>query len=203
MKKKVLDYIIALTNLYGYVPRELVVDVFNLHHENPISTDLVDEIYHNLPVELERQFIEPYRGCFVHETIMEFQEFDYYAREKANKPYYIPEAKELLRYRDRGYFERTPDYEELVRYIAQTFYRGNEEKAAMLAEDIQGYCEMNEGDRGFTELLTRRGLHFQQQGCKDCLRSLVRKLCMNTRTWNNNGFTQWELQQIISGEKVL
>lgn len=203
MGKKVLDYIIALTNLYGFVPRELVVDIYNMHHAKPITLDTIEEIYQNLPTELERQYIEPYRGCFVHETIMEFHEFDYYAREKSNKPYYIPEAKELLRYRDRCYFERTPYYDELVRYIAQTFYRGDEGKAAMLAEDIQGYCEMNEGDRGFSDLLSRRGLHFQQQGCKDCLRALVRKLCANTRTWNNNGFTQQELEQIISGEKVL
>lgn len=199
----VLDYIVALTNLYGFVHKEMVVDIYNMHHEKKISAALVEDCYMNLPVELEKNYIEAYRDCFVHETIMEFHEFDYYSREKANKPYYIPEKKELLRYRDRCYFEDTVYYRQLVTYIATVFYDGNVKKAVMLAEDIQGYCEMNYDEKSYMRLFSHRGLHIQGPACKDCLRTLIRQLCVNTRTWNNNGFTQVELEQIIAEDKVL
>jgi hypothetical protein len=200
--KNVLDYIIALTNLYGFVHMDLVVEIYNMHHQNTISVEWIDRVYRNMPVELERNFIETYRDCFVHETIMEFHEFDYYLREKANKPFYIPEKEELLRYRDRCYFERNVHYDRLVDYIARTFYAGNVDKATLLAEDIQGYCEMNYDEKSHIQLFTHRGLSLQRTGCRESLEALIRQLCVHTRTWNNNGFTQMELDQFIAREKA-
>lgn len=201
LMKKVLDYIIALTNLYGFVHKDMVVEIYNMHHDHADPTDLVYNWYGDMPAELGRHFIEAYRDSFVHETIMEFHEYDYYLREKANKPFYIPDKEELLRYRDRNYFENTVYYEKLLSYIADAFYRGNERKATMLAEDIQGYCEMHRDEKSHYKLFVHRGLTLEEPGRWEDLRSLIRILGKNTRTWKNNGFTQLELDQIIEEER--
>lgn len=199
--KKVMDYIIALTNLYGFVHKDMVVDIYNMHHVNGDPSAMVDHWYRDMPAELERHFIEAYRNSFVHETIMEFHEYDYYLREKANKPYYIPEKAELLKYRDRNYFEKTDYYRELLFYITDKFYGGNKEKATLLAEDIQGYCEMNRDENSHMKLFVRRGLSLEKPEDRETLCFMIRRLNANTRTWRNNGFTQVELDRIIEEER--
>ena len=41
------------------------------------------------------------------ETIIENNEFNLLLRKKADKPHYVPESDELLKYVDDGYFEKS------------------------------------------------------------------------------------------------
>ena len=72
---KLNQYIIALTNLYGMVHKDLVVEIYNSQNDNEISKSDVDIIFRNPPKELEENFVCTHKDYFVHEVILEFREF--------------------------------------------------------------------------------------------------------------------------------
>lgn len=96
------QYIIALTNLYGLVHKDKIVEIYNRQNENKIHQADIEKIFSNPPEELEDAFVLTHKDYFVMETIIENKEFDLMLRKKAAKPYYIPERKELLKYIDDG-----------------------------------------------------------------------------------------------------
>ena len=54
-------YIIALSNLYGMVHKEMVVDVFNNQNKEKINIEEVENYLKNPPNDLENEFIHPHK----------------------------------------------------------------------------------------------------------------------------------------------
>ena len=84
------QYIIALSNLYGMVQKDKVVEIYNSQNEDKTNLVHVEEILNNPPKELEDAFILVHKNYFVIEAIIENSEFDLMLRKKADKPYYVP-----------------------------------------------------------------------------------------------------------------
>jgi hypothetical protein len=89
------QYIIALTNLYGQVPAKKVLEIYNSQNEDQIS---IDDVEAYLNEDMSKQYVYAYSDHFVHETIMQFNDFKSIKMKKADKPYYIPDKEELLKY---------------------------------------------------------------------------------------------------------
>ncbi|WP_209300549.1 hypothetical protein [Lentibacillus salicampi] len=102
-----VDYIIALTNLYGLVAKEKVVEIYNMQNDGNVGAADVDDEVNNYADELTKNFVEFHGDYFVNQAIMEFEEFEQELAKRQGKPFYIPNQKELLRYKDDFYFERT------------------------------------------------------------------------------------------------
>ena len=107
------EYIIALSNLYGMIQKDILVEIYNTQNEEPISLGEVEAYLENPPPELKKGHTYPYKDYFVHETILEFDEFESMLEKKGEKPFYVPAKKELLRYTDDFYFEKTKQYKVL------------------------------------------------------------------------------------------
>lgn len=88
----------ALSNLYGMVHKDKVVEIYNSQNEDKIDLADIEEILNNPPEELEDAFVLTYKDHFVMETIIENNEFNLMLRKKADKPHYVPERDELLKY---------------------------------------------------------------------------------------------------------
>ena len=71
----VIDYVISLTHLYGLVHRDKVVEIFNRQNKEKTDITVMKNIMDNPPEELAENFVEFYGDYFVHETIMEFDDF--------------------------------------------------------------------------------------------------------------------------------
>lgn len=117
------QYIIALSNLYGIVHKDKVVEIYNSQNEDQISSNEVDKIFANPPEDLSDAFVLTNNDYFVMETIIENAEFDLMLRKKADKPYYVPEKDELLRYVDDTYFEKSKQYKALLTYLQRNFFK--------------------------------------------------------------------------------
>ena len=135
------QYIIALTNLYGQVPAEKVVEIYNSQNETKVSIKEVENLLSNPPEELERAFVYPHEGYFVHETVLAFDDFEKLMARKADKPYYIPKKEELLKYAVDQYYEENKQFKDLFRYIKKNFIP-DEEKARELVNEIHGMCQV-------------------------------------------------------------
>jgi|GEM_PF-619304 len=190
---KIIPTIIALTNLYGMVRMRMVVEIYNSQHEDLITLDDVESVVINHADELKRSFISVHRDYFVIETIIEHDEFDSLLRMKGNKPYYIPEKNELLKYVDNFYFEKTKMYDDLIVYLQKNFYKHSRDSAERLAEDIQGMCQYGSDIQQILEMFEKRKVYFKDLNQTNEVMRLVMALSNNTRIWENNGHTPLEI----------
>lgn len=186
-------YIIALSNLYGMVPRDKVVEIYNSQNEDQINSGQVDRILANPPKDLFDAFVFTKEDYFVIETILEEIGFDSMLRKKAGKPYYIPEKNELLNYFDQGYFEKSKEYNDLLNYLRENFFEAGDEKAQWLAEDIQGMCQFGAGLQSIFNLFNDRKIDFEDRKQMSELVGIITELSNNTRIWENNGHTSMEI----------
>jgi uncharacterized protein YchJ len=188
MSKKIIDYIISLTNLYGLIHKDKVVEIYNMQNEEQIS-----DIGNVDIAEINKNFVYDHEDYFVHETIMEFDTFDKQLRESKNKPYYIPDKEELLKYRDDFYFERNIQYKKLLNYVKNNFFNGDEEKAEYLCEDIHGTCQFGFDIHEVFDLFNVRNVNFTDEKQVNEVMQLVTELSNNVRLWENNGHTPHEI----------
>ena len=100
-------YIVALTNLYGVLPEEELVKIFNTQNEDQISLDELESWADNHSEELYGTPVSSVSGLFIHEDLMDVDVFKDLMMKKANKPYYVPEKEELLKYVNPYYPEST------------------------------------------------------------------------------------------------
>jgi len=199
---QLVKYIIALTNLYGMVSKEKVVEIYNSHHQDQVSLSEVEVYLQNPPDELAKAFVYPHQGYFVSESILEFDEFETMLAKKSDKPFYVPPQKELLKYIDECYFEETRQYKALYDYIKKNFYDGDDHKTEMLAEDIHGSCQLGDGFDSILEEFTRRNLSFKDADQVNEVMQLIMDLSNNIRIWENNGHTPQEIFEQFEKPKL-
>jgi len=103
------EYIIALSNLYGLVNKNTVLEIYNSQNEDQVTIHDIDKLLANPSKELKKAFILTHKDYFVHEAIMENDEFDVLLTKKGDKPHYVLDKSELFKYVDEGYFEETKE----------------------------------------------------------------------------------------------
>jgi len=184
------QYIIALTNLYGQVPAEVVVDIYNSQNEEQIGIDDVEAYFDE---DISKQYVYAYKDHFVHETIMEFNDFKSMRNKKADKPYYIPDKEELLKYSDMLYYEKPKQYEELMKFVKKNFFQNDPEKAEMLCENMMWKCRDDFRPAEAFELFNTFEVNFKDEKQVNEVLQLVMELSNNVRLWENNGHTPQEI----------
>jgi hypothetical protein len=189
----IIDYIISLTHLYGLVHKENAAEIFNLQNEEKIDVTVLNDIMNDPPEDLDKNFVEINGDYFVHEAIMEFDEFNEQIISRHGKPFYIPARDELLKYKEDSYFEVTKQYRALLRYVSIHFFDGDELKAEMLCEEVQGICQFNFSLQEIFEVFNTRGVVFESEKQVNEVVKLIMELANNTRLWENNGYTPKEL----------
>jgi preprotein translocase subunit SecA len=202
----ITDYIISLTHLYGLVHKDKVVEIYNMQNEDKIEKiDTVRLKADNISIdsaELDNNFVEVFNDYFVHEAIMEFNDFNEQLEKRAGKPFYIPEQKELLKYKDNNYFEINKEYKDLLEYATKRLFDGDEWQAEMLVEDIQVYCQQNFSPEAIIDLFNQRCVSFEGIKQVNEVLKLVMNLANNTRIWENNGHTPNEIFEKFEKPKL-
>jgi preprotein translocase subunit SecA len=186
------SYIVALANLYGIVPAEILKDIYNSQNDEQISIEEVNDILDNFPENLAEAFVYSYRGHFVHDAVVEFDEFDSLMSKKAGKPYYIPEKEELLKYTDDFYYEVTEEFDDLLDYVSDNLIK-DRDRAQELVEEIQGSCQIGSSMKYVMDNFDHFKVDFKSIEQLNEVMKLVMELSNNTRIWENNGHTPMEI----------
>lgn len=186
-------YVIALSNLYGMVHKDKVLEIYNSKNKDKINLSDIEKMLSNPPKELKDAFVLIHKDYFVMECIIENDEFDLMLRNKKDKPYYIPAKNILLKYIDESYFEKSNQYNELLNYLKKNFYKNEDEHAQWIAEDIQGMCQFGVDIQTILESLTSYKINFKDIKQANELVNLIMELSNNTRIWENNGHTPHEI----------
>jgi len=201
---KLIKYIIALSNLYGMVHKDKVVEIYNSQNKDQISKTDIDELIKNNIEELEIAFIITHKDYFLHEVIMENDDFDLMLKEKGDKPYYVPKKNELLKYINEEYFEKSKEYNNLFRYVKRNFYNGNEEeeKVEFLCEDIHVMCRFGVDIKAIMDTFNSQNISFNEMEQVNEVIQLVMELSNNVRIWENNGYTPNEIFEKFEKPKL-
>ena len=89
---QIKKYIIELTNLYGIVTIDKVVEIYNMQNEEQISFSDVEAHYY---VDLSKYYVYAHKNHF-YETIMEFNDFKPMLEKKRISRIMCPNQEELL-----------------------------------------------------------------------------------------------------------
>ncbi len=190
----VLKYIIALTNFYGVATPQIVVAVYNQQNDDPISEDSIHQYIIKPPKELAEHYVFVEGGLFVHDSLFVGNDtLINLIEEKNNKPYYIPERRELKKYLDANYIEKNEHYYRLYRYLRKQFGDMSDDLIEEICNNFVFALKDGELNFGFIiQQLRSFGISLEdsqdfQQNVK-----LIADLGLNVRLWENNGFTRKE-----------
>lgn len=188
-----IDYVLALTNLYGIVHKEKVIEIYNTQNKEQIEVSDIEGIMERNQEELKKQFTYVDGDYFVNEAIIAFDESDLYLEQKAGKPYYVPSKRQLLKYRDVEYFEKTNEYHRLFEFVKKYIRSDSVNNVEDICVDVVVHCQMDFPPSEIINDFNRIGISFDNQSQLSEALDLITDLANNTRLWVNNGYTPHEL----------
>lgn len=199
--KELNNYIIALVNLYGLVHRDRVMEIYNSQNKIKLSKTDLDTYFDTPKRLLEENFIAVYKDYFVDTSFLEVEKFDMMLEEKSDKPYYVPEKEELLKYAKGIYYEKNKEYQALVDYIGVNFSPDDPKTASNLAEEVQMISQITFNIQLIMDSFNEKGIVFKSVEQANELANLIMNVANNVRLWKNNGYTSRELSEILDNYK--
>ena len=187
----IFKYLQATTNLYGIVPPEKVVEIYNQQNKDKI--DLKDLVQYS---DQSYSFFEYFEGYFAHDALFVGDGLWEVEIEQSGKPYYVPPKQELLKYTDDTYIEKPPEYWRLYNYIAKNITDAPE-MLEDLMEDIHLTCALDFSIDSAMDEFNRRNIEFESEAQAIETIQLIVGLANNTRTWENRGHTPNEIFNLV------
>ncbi|MFL0554275.1 SEC-C metal-binding domain-containing protein [Paenibacillus barengoltzii] len=191
---RVYNYLMAAINLYGIIEPAKLTEIYNAQNSHASITE--EELLQQMNQFLLRtdQYFEPRQG-YIASLDMEDKEFEDLKGKVKGKPYYVPEAQELLKYADQDYFEMTPQLTALREFVTKEFHL-DAESAEYLVDDIQLGCSMEASLQDLIYEFERRDLDFLSQKQVQQAVALIGDVYDHTRMWSNAGHTLDELRRM-------
>lgn len=199
--KLLTSYIAALTNLYGIAPKKIVLEAYNAQNPEQITKEELDKQVRDSAEKLAEHFVVSMEEYFVDDSLLMLEtDIPELLAEKADKPHYIPEKEELLRYEEDFYFEKTLAYQNFSNYIERCF-PSDREYAHEVSEDIYDIMCL-EGNLvnlfGTMELV---GIRMKTEEQVLHIHKLAMEMFYHARLWHHNGHTLVEIAE-MQGEPV-
>lgn len=204
------QYFDAAANLYGIIPLRTLLRIYNTQNEPISEEDFVkfvesiyldmrcysifatDELFPNPPKikTIDKNLVAEYL------CLNSYDEYLDVIESQRGKQYYIPDKKQLLKYANDGYFEKTLEFISLRAFL-RNLPNLDKEKADDLAEDIQLIISIEKGS--LTPAIQRAaqyGLDFNNASIRSEFSSLCNDLCNHTRMHIHCGHTPAELYNV-------
>lgn len=191
----VMKYIVSCTNLYGIVPVEKVIEIYNNQNEESISLNEVESLLQSTQMKqkLEESFVYIQSNEFVAEATSEEDEKGNLKRSAAEKPYYVPGKEELLCYIDEEYFQETPEQLLVKNMLKEDF--GDQLDVDEEVSELVYNLQVSGGDFMMELSLFIAGLELPIKKSERYIPAIV-EVADTTRLWENRGHTMKELQQL-------
>lgn len=186
-------YASAAVSLYGALPLEELVQIFNQH--NPRKTTV--EEFTAVLDEANNTSYCLWDNHLVHSKLSSgsFQPAQTLIRQTASKSRYIPAKNDFLKYADADYFPENLQTIALERYLRGKLKHVADSKytPAALVREIHRRILNNANNQMIVDALMESGIRFD--GHADAQKSMEYIVDMhnNTRVWSNKGHTPREL----------
>lgn len=194
----ILDYIAAGVNLYGYLPFEKMIEIYNMQIGSPLTMEDLLELTADEDVceKLEENFALIGEEAFISDFLETEESIERLKQQTADKPYYIPEQQEFLRYKEDMYYERTAEQQALKQKLHGDFSELTDEEIEDAAAELVVGIAISEGDLGsvLAEFVARMDMTHAQA---ESYVPLIISVANTTRLWENRGHTPKELNPSV------
>ncbi|MGI2296019.1 YecA family protein [Paenibacillus sp. GXUN7292] len=191
------NYIAAFSNLYGAFKPEQLVEVFNKQQAAQLTEE---ELMQYVNKFLQKQQIFTWQPPYIASSYFDDEktsnELADLLLKRSGKPFYEPEAKELLKYADSGYYEVTSQLQTLYDYVGAYLCK-DKDFLEMLIDDIQLACSMESSMSDIMDEFVRRDIVFESAEQVHLVSSIINEVYNNTRLWSNAGHTPYELKNMF------
>lgn len=157
--KLIERYIVSLTNLYGIVHQDKVIEIYNAQNKEHLERTDISQADEEV---LEGKFVYIEGNYFVHYTILEFDEMEEELVARKGKPFYVPPRNELLKYEEDTYFEKNTHYYALRRYLRKNFSK-DAPNIAEYCDDFQLMCEIGDDVQYILQRMQQLGVVIRDQ----------------------------------------
>ncbi len=190
-----MDTIIAAVNLYGIIHKDKAEEIHKTYHDTKVGPNVFKDLHRKLPEYLQNHYIDTVSDYFVHEALIDNEEWETVLAKQEGKPYHQPKKEAFYRYTDPDYFEMNEAYHELLRYLETKHFQNDKQKAANFLENIVSMIQADYPMQLIVQEFTETSLSFETlEEAQDAL-DLLFNLHNNTRIWENRGHTPNELSK--------
>lgn len=196
--RKALDiYAQAAVNLYGIIRRDEFVKIFNSQNTDQTTSEEVYILL--LPLVLKSGWYGFYKDYIVHYAVLhDFDWVENLEAHQADKPRYIPEREEFLKYADENY-EDNDHWWNVHKFLFNAF--GYSKNTSDGFEEIKNYLINSSGIHELGSILDKYNLIFNEENQMQEFLQLLMTARNNSRIWENNGYTASEMYEILSERK--
>ncbi len=192
IRKQLDSYATAAVNLYGVISREDLIDIFN--KQNTDQTTGEEMYILLLSLVIKNGWYGFYKEFVVHYSFFDdFDQADYLLEYQGEKPRYIPEKSEFLKYINEDYEDN--DHWWNVRCFMRDVFDYN---IAESYEEIRNYITYGDGISQLGPILDKHNLIFNGEEQLNKFIKLIIHAKNNTRIWENKGHKPLELHEILS-----
>ena len=198
-KETIATYANASVFLYGIITLDDFVDVFN-HYETAKTTTEEAELALVRYAKTHNHEYSLFQGLLSHPEIQpDFDDYlevvTYIRTNQKNKPRYLPNQQEFLRYSDGFYIEPLEPYHDLKKYILQHEFADKKFTEQEIDDHtilVHEMVQRNESLKEILNVFNRFNYIFQEDNIKGFIDCLVH-ITNNMRIFENNGYTPSEL----------
>ena len=195
--RKLLDtYAKAAVNLYGVISKREFAEIFNSQNAEQTTPDEVFALL--LPLVLKNKRYCFYKDYIVHYwAIDDFTYADSWLRAQGDKPRFIPEKDELLKYANQ-YYENDKQVSywiKLYKFIVMAWPDNNQRYR--FYNELKEISALSTGFQEVGELLEKYSLVFTGEKQAQAFFDLLMDARNNTRLWSNKGYSPNEIRKLL------
>ena len=201
-------YILSAVNLYGVIPLDRLVEVFNRLENNLTSESEIRPV-----VELLATI--PSLGLSIKDDIIANEYYELndpkdlirakdLIRVQQSKPRYIPDKKTFLNYEDDSFVEPFSPVQDLVNFILKNKLIDHQKPLEIYDDVIEIHDQIVCGypTKAHMTYFTNRGYQFRDEVEVKLFMGLIINLHNHTRLYENNGYTPVELRELTENVQV-
>jgi len=189
-QRKIVDYCIAATNLWGIAPMTEIATIYTKHNCEILSIAKIKETLQQFPYGDVISF-SLFDDFIVSNTILKNDSLPYYIAQKQQKPYYMPDKETFLNHTYQYYFEPTVYTQAYSDFLIKEFAAFPLVAKKIVAETIS-LIQLEHPLHDMIDLLSYNHIVFENKAQLGTLISSLTNLTNNTRLWYNNGHTPIE-----------
>jgi hypothetical protein len=195
--RKLLDlYAKATVNLYGVISKKEFVEIFNRQNAEQITPDEIVMLL--LPLVLKHKWYCFYKEYIVHYLAIEdFAFADSLILEQGDKPRFIPEKDELLKYENQYYESeiQASSWNKLHEFVVKEW--PDNKQIYRFYNELKEISVFSTGIQGISELLRKYSLVFSGEKQVQVFFNLLMEARNNTRLWSNKGYSPNEMRKLL------
>jgi hypothetical protein len=194
-------YARAAVNLYGVIPAKELAEIFSKQNTEQTTADEVCSLL--LPLALKKNpWYCFYKGNIVHYwAIEDFTIADNLLSHHANKPRYVPDKDEFLKFAEQWYEDdkQRKFWNKVREYFNETWSENYKRYRAF--DELKEYSIQSNGISRIGEIMSENDLIFPKKADVQHFFDLLVDALNNSRMMKNKGYTPNELRDIMDAER--